>query len=62
MIIEKRKKIIDSLCFPFSGEFIIGRVIKALNNSWHPDCFRCQLCNGPLADTGFMKNAGRYVK
>ena len=20
--------------------FIIGRVIKAMNNSWHPDCFR----------------------
>ena len=42
-------------------EFIVGRVIKALNNSWHPDCFRCQLCAGPLADSGFVKNAGRYA-
>lgn len=48
-------------CCQKCGEFIIGRVIKALNNSWHPDCFRCQLCNGPLADTGFMKNAGRAL-
>jgi len=43
-----------------TGEFIVGRVIKALNNSWHPDCFRCQICAGPLADSGFVKNAGRY--
>lgn len=42
-------------------EFIVGRVIKALNNSWHPDCFRCQLCAGPLADSGFVKNAGRAL-
>src|SRR6218665_576610 len=44
-----------------SEEFIIGRVIKAMNCNWHPDCFSCQLCNAPLADAGFIKNAGRYV-
>lgn len=42
-----------------SGEFIIGRVIKAMNNSWHPDCFRCDICQAVLADVGFVKNAGR---
>lgn len=41
------------------GEFIIGRVIKAMNNSWHPGCFRCELCDVELADLGFVKNAGR---
>lgn len=44
-----------------SGEFIIGRVIKAMNNSWHPDCFCCDICRAVLADVGFVKNAGRLV-
>lgn len=35
---------------PPAGEFIIGRVIKAMNNSWHPECFRCDLCQEVLAD------------
>ncbi|KAB0402795.1 hypothetical protein E2I00_005157, partial [Balaenoptera physalus] len=39
-------------------EFIIGRVIKAMNNNWHPGCFRCELCDVELADLGFVKNAG----
>ena len=42
-----------------AGEFIIGRVIKAMNNNWHPGCFRCELCDVELADLGFVKNAGR---
>ncbi|XP_040330668.1 LIM and senescent cell antigen-like-containing domain protein 2 isoform X1 [Herpailurus yagouaroundi] len=43
------------------GEFIIGRVIKAMNNNWHPGCFRCELCDIELADLGFVKNAGRHL-
>uniref|UniRef100_A0A8C2S147 LIM and senescent cell antigen-like-containing domain protein n=1 Tax=Capra hircus TaxID=9925 RepID=A0A8C2S147_CAPHI len=43
------------------GEFIIGRVIKAMNNNWHPGCFRCELCDVELADLGFVKNAGRHL-
>lgn len=50
-----------SCCGCFTGEFIVGRVIKAMNNSWHPDCFLCEICTAPLADEGFVKNAGRYV-
>lgn len=48
-------------CVPHipTGEFIIGRVIKAMNNSWHPDCFCCDICQAVLADVGFVKNAGR---
>ncbi len=49
-------------CAVFPGEFIIGRVIKAMNSSWHPDCFCCDLCQAVLADVGFVKNAGRSVQ
>ncbi|XP_071837962.1 LIM and senescent cell antigen-like-containing domain protein 1 isoform X1 [Apostichopus japonicus] len=42
-------------------EFVIGRVIKAMNNNWHPACFLCQLCGTQLADTGFVKNRGRAL-
>ncbi|KAJ7410028.1 hypothetical protein BTVI_54352 [Pitangus sulphuratus] len=45
-------------CCGECGEFIIGRVIKAMNNNWHPECFRCELCDVTLADLGFVKNAG----
>ena len=31
-----------------------------MNNSWHPECFRCDLCQEVLADIGFVKNTGRY--
>ena len=43
----------------FVGKFVIGRVIKAMQANWHPDCFRCEICNDALADSGFVKNAGR---
>ena len=45
--------------FFFVGKFVIGRVIKAMQANWHPDCFRCEICNDGLADSGFVKNAGR---
>lgn len=32
-----------------------------MNNSWHPECFCCDICQAVLADVGFVKNAGRYV-
>ena len=38
--------------------FIKGRVIKAINFNWHPECFRCHSCN-ILLDSGFVKNALR---
>lgn len=31
-------------CFRQCGESIIGWVITAMNNSWHPECFQCNLC------------------
>lgn len=46
--------------FNFKDEFIIGRVIKAMNANWHPHCFTCEMCNKQLADVGFLRNAGRF--
>ncbi|XP_054154072.1 LIM and senescent cell antigen-like-containing domain protein 1 [Oppia nitens] len=48
-------------CCGACHEFVIGRVIKALNNNWHPMCFRCELCQTALADQGFFKNKGRAL-
>ena len=43
----------------FKGEFIIGRVIKAMMSTWHPQCFTCEMCHKELADLGFIKNQGK---
>lgn len=48
-------------CCNKCGIFVIGRVIKAMNANWHPECFRCEECTKELADTGFIKNAGRAL-
>ena len=48
-------------CCEKCGEFVIGRVIKAMNANWHPACFRCEECNGELADAGFIKCQGRAL-
>ncbi|CAH8441691.1 unnamed protein product [Schistosoma turkestanicum] len=48
-------------CCGKCGCFIIGRVIKAMNFNWHPDCFRCQICDKCLSDEGFVKLHGRAV-
>lgn len=37
--------------------FIIGRFIRALNKTWHANCFLCHNCNLPLADLGFLKSS-----
>jgi LIM domain len=51
---------LDTVCL-LTEEFIVGRVIKAMNANWHPHCFLCELCDAPLADAGFIKSAGRSV-
>ena len=43
------------------GEFIVGRVIRAMSQCWHPTCFKCVSCHCELADVGFVKNQGRSV-
>ncbi|KAE8744197.1 hypothetical protein FOCC_FOCC009117 [Frankliniella occidentalis] len=48
-------------CCGKCGEFVIGRVIKAMNANWHPRCFRCESCSKELADLGFIRNQGRAL-
>jgi len=48
-------------CCAKCGEFIVGRVIKAMNATWHPQCFTCEMCHKELADQGFIKNQGRAL-
>ncbi|KAG9510098.1 LIM domain-containing protein unc-97 [Fragariocoptes setiger] len=48
-------------CCSKCGTFIIGRVIRAMHRSWHPDCFECQICGQRLTDFGFISNAGRAL-
>lgn len=46
-------------CCSGCGEFVIGRVIRAMSQCWHPTCFKCVSCHVELADIGFVKNQGR---
>ena len=57
--IKIRIGIDNSLNLFLSGEFIIGRVIKAMMSTWHPQCFTCEMCHKELADLGFIKNQGK---
>ncbi|KAJ8718997.1 hypothetical protein PYW07_016553 [Mythimna separata] len=58
---ERDFQVLFAPCCGKCGEFVIGRVIKAMNANWHPACFRCEDCNVELADAGFIKNAGRAL-
>ncbi len=40
---------------------IVGRVIRALQKCFHPDCFRCQLCQTSLLEIGFSKYNDKFV-
>jgi hypothetical protein len=52
---------IISLMNMYLEQAIVGRVIRALQKCFHPDCFRCQLCQISLIDVGFSKYNGRFV-
>ena len=32
-----------------------------MNASWHPACFRCNMCNKELADLGFIKHGNQAL-
>lgn len=51
----------EVLCKEFVEQAIVGRVIRALQRCFHPECFRCQSCQVSLIDTGFSKHLGRFV-
>ena len=48
-------------CCSKCSEFILGRVIRALNSAWHPNCLTCQVCQQPLASQGFTKESSHVV-
>jgi hypothetical protein len=49
-------------CCSGCGEFVVGRVIRAMSQCWHPNCFKCVSCHRELADIGFVKSQGRSVR
>lgn len=48
-------------CCSKCNQFIIGRFIRALNKSWHPNCFQCENCQISLADHGFINSKTRTL-
>ncbi|XP_019564007.3 LIM and senescent cell antigen-like-containing domain protein 1 isoform X1 [Aedes albopictus] len=58
---EKDFHILFAPCCNKCNDFVIGRVIKAMAANWHPDCFTCEQCNIPLADSGFIRNQNRAL-
>lgn len=53
---ERDFHVLFAPCCNKCGEFVIGRVIKAMAANWHPNCFRCEMCSKELADCGFIRN------
>ena len=45
-------------CCGKCSEFIVGRVIRAMSATWHPQCFTCELCKKELADQGWRVMIG----
>ncbi|CAH8632547.1 unnamed protein product [Dicrocoelium dendriticum] len=37
------------------GQFIMSRGIKAMHQSWHPECLTCEFCGLPLVAAGLQK-------
>lgn len=58
---ERDFHVLFAPCCNKCGEFVIGRVIKAMSASWHPSCFCCELCHRELADSGFIRNQNRAL-
>jgi len=45
------------------GRSVSGSVIKALNKSWHPDCFKCTGCGTKFTSPGVYNKGGKpYCK
>lgn len=48
-------------CCSKCHQYITGRFIRAMNNTWHPNCFNCHICQCSLTDQGFVRNNGRAL-
>ncbi|XP_063703383.1 LIM and senescent cell antigen-like-containing domain protein 1 [Culicoides brevitarsis] len=58
---ERDFHVLFAPCCNKCNDFVIGRVIKAMASSWHAHCFRCELCNKELADSGFMRHQNKAL-
>ncbi|CAN1163768.1 Protein DA1 [Linum perenne] len=47
------------ICAGCSNEIGTGRFLHCLNAYWHPECFRCHVCNVPISDYEFSMS-GNY--
>ncbi|CAN0872791.1 Protein DA1 [Linum grandiflorum] len=47
------------ICAGCSNEIGAGRFLHCLNAYWHPECFRCHVCNIPISDYEFSMS-GNY--
>ncbi|CAF1108964.1 unnamed protein product [Adineta steineri] len=58
---ERDFQMLFAPCCAECKQAIVGRVIRAIQKCFHPDCFRCQLCQIPLIEMGFSKYNGRAL-
>ncbi|CAF3159464.1 unnamed protein product [Rotaria sp. Silwood2] len=58
---ERDFQMLFAPCCAECKQAIVGRIIRALQKCFHPDCFRCQLCHISLLEIGFSKNNGRAL-
>ncbi|XP_078736328.1 LIM and senescent cell antigen-like-containing domain protein 1 [Lampetra fluviatilis] len=61
MYCERDFMVLYAPCCTLCGEFVIGRVIRAMNSAWHPACFRCDACGAQLVGSGFVRSADRHL-
>ncbi|CAH8664400.1 unnamed protein product [Schistosoma bovis] len=47
-------------CFK-CGEFIMSKVVKAMNRSWHPECLVCDECGIQIVSKGFQRHKTRIL-
>ncbi|CAF0829431.1 unnamed protein product [Adineta ricciae] len=58
---ERDFQMLFAPCCAECKQAIVGRVIRAIQKCFHPDCFRCQSCQIPLIEMGFSKYNGKAL-
>ncbi|KAK9064845.1 hypothetical protein SSX86_016227 [Deinandra increscens subsp. villosa] len=47
------------VCIGCNAEIGHGRVLNCMGGLWHPECFRCHVCNLPISDHEFSMSENR---
>ncbi|CAN0872781.1 Protein DA1, partial [Linum grandiflorum] len=50
------------ICAGCSNEIGAGRFLHCLNAYWHPECFRCHVCNIPISDYEIPTNLAGLIE